>query len=123
MSREARSISPAPRWSSEHAEKVISELEHSGLSVQAFAARNGLESERLYRWRARLKRVGGGRRDGTRSKVGFAEVGASGRRIAEHHAPSGDGFEIVLRSGHVIRVRPCFDEDALRRVLAILGED
>ena len=50
---------PAPyslrrRWTPADARSAVAALEASGLSPLAFARREGLEVERLYRWRRRL---------------------------------------------------------------------
>lgn len=43
------------RWTPEEASIVLAKQTASGLSVQQFAAREGLDAERLYRWRRRLE--------------------------------------------------------------------
>jgi transposase-like protein len=43
------------RWSPQDAEGVLDLMERSGLSVQRFAKREGLDPERLYRWRRKLR--------------------------------------------------------------------
>lgn len=43
------------RWSLQDAEAVLEVMERSGLSVQRFAQREGLDAERLYRWRRKLR--------------------------------------------------------------------
>jgi hypothetical protein len=60
--------------------------------------------QRLYRWRAQLA----------------AERPAIAPAFLEIKQSSGDAIEVLLRSGHVIRVRDGFGEDALRRVVAVL---
>lgn len=42
------------RWSNEDARAVLREMDGSGLSPQEFAAREGLEVQRLLRWRRRV---------------------------------------------------------------------
>ena len=42
------------RWRAEDARAVLTRLESSGLSVPQFAAREHLDPQRLYRWRAQL---------------------------------------------------------------------
>lgn len=72
--------------------------------MKRFAAREKLSAARLYRWRARLGSA-------ARPKVpAFVEVrSASSRPI-----------EVVLRSGHIVRVHDSFDEDTLERVVTVL---
>jgi transposase-like protein len=92
------------RWTVDVARAALSALADSGLSVAAFAAREGLDAQRLYGWRRRL---------GPPESVSpsFVEVTAA-------IAP----MEIVLRSGHVVRLSPSFDAAALVRLLEVLEE-
>lgn len=48
--------SRSERWTRAHARAVVDELEASGLSIVAFSQRRGLSSERVRKWRARLRR-------------------------------------------------------------------
>lgn len=97
-------LSARRRWRAKEARAVLKQLDASGLSVREFAARYGLETPRLYRWRAQLASLG------PAAAPAFIEVERS----------PGVAIEVVLRSGHVIRVRDGFEEDALRRVVAVL---
>jgi transposase-like protein len=95
------------RWSAEDARAVLDRLESSGLSVRAFAAREGLEVHRLYRWRRLLGRSG---RVARSAGPAFIEVSRVATAI----------IEVVLRTGHVVRVPSVFEEQALRRVVSVL---
>jgi hypothetical protein len=97
-------LSARRRWRAKEARAILKHLDASGLSVREFAARYGLETQRLYRWRAQLASPG------PTAAPPFVEIERS----------SGVAIEVVLRSGHVIRVRDGFGEDALRRVVAVL---
>src|SRR5690242_13211416 len=90
------------RWSAEEAGAVLNRLESSGLSVRKFAAREGLNPLRLYRWRARLA--------SPPTAPAFVEIKATAATT----------IEVVFRTGHVVRVPDGFDEDTFRRVAAIL---
>src|SRR6185436_4852614 len=46
------------RWRVPEARAALDALAASGLSVSAFAEREGLDEERLYRWRRRFAREG-----------------------------------------------------------------
>jgi transposase-like protein len=105
------------RWTAEDAKQVLTALDRSGLSPGAFAAREGLDAQRLWRWRRKL---------GTPTAPAFEE-------IVRHDAASGlDGealapaererFEVVLTSGRVVRVPASFDATALRQLLTIVDE-
>jgi hypothetical protein len=93
------------RWRAEDARVVLGRLEASGLSVRQFAARENLEVQRLYRWRAQL---------GSATTRGAAFVEINPLPVAM--------IEVVLRSGDSLRVPKGFDEETLRRLLAILEE-
>ena len=97
-------LSVRRRWRAKEARAILKDLDASGLSVREFAARHGLETQRLYRWRTQLAS------SGPVAAPPFVEIGRS----------PGLAIEVVLRSGHVIRVPNGFAEDALRRVVAIL---
>lgn len=92
------------RWSGEEARAILKLLDGSGMSVREFAARHGLDAQRLYRWRAQVGSVG------STPAPAFIEV----------KPPAGAAIEVVLRSGHVVRVRTGFGEEDLRRVVAAL---
>jgi transposase-like protein len=90
------------RWSSDDAREVLAAQEHSGLSVAAFAAQVGLDPQRLYVWRRRFVAEGG--------VPTFVELART----------AGERMEIVLRSGHVVRVPDSFEPESLRRLLEVL---
>ena len=94
------------RWRAEDAVAVLARLESSGLSVPEFAARERLEPQRLYRWRAQLERAPVARRSKAAS---FIEIKTASTTC----------IEVVLRSGHALRVPAEFDADTLRRLVAM----
>jgi transposase-like protein len=93
------------RWNADEARQVLDLLDSSGLSAGEFAARTGVEAQRLHRWRRAL---GGGGGAGPPAFVEITPVAAA------------TSIEVVLRSGHVLRVRDGFGEEALRRLVAVL---
>jgi transposase-like protein len=97
-------LSARRRWRAKESRAILKHLDASGLSVREFAARYGLQAQRLYRWRAQLASPGP----------------AAAPQFVEIERSPGVAIEVVLRSGHVIRVRDGFGEDALRRVVAVL---
>jgi hypothetical protein len=101
------------RWTSEEAGQALAALDQSGLELTAFAIREGLDPQRLSRWRRRL----------AASPPVFEEVLAS-EVIAADAAihKRQERFEIVLVSGRVVRVPESFDAGALRRILAVVDE-
>lgn len=72
--------------------------------MAGFATRHGLDAQRLYRWRTQL---GGG---SAATAPAFVEI----KRTAIA------AIEVVLRSGHVLRVPDGVGEETLRRVVAAL---
>ena len=92
------------RWSAKEARTILNSLDASRMSVREFAARYGLDAQRLYRWRAQLA----------------AERPATAPTFLEITQSVGAAIEVVLRSGHVVRVKDGFDEEAFRRVVAVL---
>jgi transcriptional regulator with XRE-family HTH domain len=100
-------------WTAEDAATVLAAAAESGLSVREFAARNGLVPQRLERWQRKLASA----RPSAATFVEIAPVLAgSGVRA------SASGFEVVLRSGRVVRVGAGFDAGELRRLLAVVDE-
>ena len=106
-----------PRWTAEDAKQALMALDQSGLALRAFAAREGLDPQRLWRWRRQFAETAGST---------FEEVvcpAAPSALHAEAPAPaSRERFEIVLGSGRVVRVPASFDASALRQLLSIVEE-
>lgn len=103
MSRSS-SLPARRRWSENDARRVLAMVEASGLPVSAFAARRGLNPQRLYVWRRRLAAEG-------RPPTAFIEL----------KAVDSARIEVQLRSGHVLRVPERFDATTLRKLLDVLG--
>jgi hypothetical protein len=85
----------------------------SGVSASEFATREGVRVERLFFWKRRL-----------RASAAMAVAGVSFAKVSVQpvaiEAPT-EPLEVVTRSGHVIRVRPRFDETTLMRLVVVLG--
>lgn len=94
------------RWTPADARSALSALRASGLSLAAFAAREGLEPQRLYRWRRQVS----------------ARSGSAGAAPAfvEIRPRSAELVEIVLRSGRVLRVCESISPPSLERLVAVL---
>jgi hypothetical protein len=85
---------------------VLSGLKGSGLSVAAFAVREGFHPQRLYRWQRRL----GARSFSAERTPAFVELRTRG----------GEQVEIVLRSGRLLRVCETIDPSVLERLVLAL---
>lgn len=90
------------RWTETEARAALTALDASGLSPGAFAAREGLDPQRLRAWR---------------HKLGTAIAPAA---FIEVRAPAGERVEVVLRSGVVLRVTETVDPEAVRRLVDAL---
>ncbi len=95
-----------PRWTVEDAREVLGDLGRSGKPVGVFATARGLDPQRVYAWRRRLGVV--------TTPTEFEEV------VLRPEGNNGERFEIVLCTGHVVRVPPSFDPADLRRLLEVL---
>jgi transposase-like protein len=94
------------RWSAQQARKVIDAQVASGLSVHSFARREGIDAERVYRWKRRLT--------ANTSVPTFVEVRAAGVVGKEQL------IELALRSGHRLFFTDSVDPSALRQLLRVL---
>jgi hypothetical protein len=105
------------RWTVEDAKQALSALDQSGLSPRAFAMREGLDPQRLWRWRRKLAAP---------AATAFEEIVPRGTASAVDREATSSGkperFEIVLGSGRVLRVPASFDASALRQLLTIVDE-
>lgn len=101
----------ARRWTSEEAQGTLAKLEASGLSPSAFAKREGLEVQRLYRWRLRLAQEKSQR-----------EIAVTTPRFVEVRPRRTERVEVVLLSGRVVRVSEDIDGEVLRRLVVALEQ-
>lgn len=100
-------------WTAEDAATVLAAAAESGLSVREFAACNGLVPQRLERWRRQLAAA-------QPSAATFVEISPMPPEPGVRTSAS--GFEVVLRSGRIVRVGVGFDAAELRRLLAVVDE-
>lgn len=87
----------------------VSAWKQSGLSASAFAAVHGFQAHSLYFWSSRLRL-----RDNAPAEVRFAQL------VPASSPPSSVPLEILLATGHVVRVSSGFDPALLRAVLGVL---
>jgi transposase-like protein len=76
------------RWTAEDARAILELWKGSGLSLQKFAAQQGVQVQRLHRWKQLL---------GETSVNAFVEVPL-------HHVRASAPVEVVLTDGVVVRV-------------------
>jgi hypothetical protein len=105
----SRSQSTRRRWKESDARKVLEAAQASGLTLSAFAAREGLAAHRLYFWKQRLEQTA----KETSPSVAFVEL----------HRSAPATVEVVLRSGRVLRVSESIDAGALRRLVDVLEQE
>jgi transposase-like protein len=101
-------IAREKRWSAGDARLVLEVAERSGVSLRRFAAQHGIDPQRLYWWRRRAL----GAAASPSASLQFQEI------VVKPATPA--VLDVVLRSGHVIRVGANFDADLLRRLVGVL---
>jgi transposase-like protein len=104
------SYSISRRWTEDDARIVLAAQDASGLSVAAFAAREGIDPQRLYFWRRRYQQ----QPSVEIVPPTFVEV---------RHAAECERVEITLRSGHLVRVAESIDPGVLRALVNALDRD
>lgn len=105
------------RWTVDEAKEALFAQKQSGLTVRAFATREGLDVQRLERWRRRLAEVAVPVFEEVTPPVAAA---APGDDVDHGVTVQRERFEIVLREGRVLRVPDSFDASSLRRLLEVL---
>jgi transposase len=105
------------RWSAEEKQAIVAESLEPNASIAGIARKHGIGTGQLYGWRHQFLTNHPG------EATGFARVELISKppRLAGPIAPSSGVIEIVLPGGGpTIRVDAQVDEQALRRVLAVL---
>jgi hypothetical protein len=87
----------------------IGEWRVSGLTIQAFCTRRGLDTSRFYAWRRTLERRAA-------DKLAFVPVHV----LTDTPPAPASVLEVVLADGRSVRVAPGFDAATLRQLLAVL---
>lgn len=98
------------RWTEKEARAALAALAESKLSIRAFAAREGLDRQRLSVWRRKL----------APPKKRAAAVSAP--KFLELRPTAAERVEVVLRSGVVLRVREAIEPTTLRRLVEALEQ-
>ena len=95
----------------------------SGLSVRAFCGRHRLSQPSFYLWRRTLRQRGlladeAGSAESAMAMPAFVQVAVDPESAFE----ASPAIELVLPQGCILRVRPRFDPELLRQLLALLQE-
>jgi transposase-like protein len=106
MSEESRH-----RWSEADARRALARGQRQNLSIAALARRLGVSAQRLYWWRAALRR-----RDGA-ARPKFVEITPA---VSASMAPGRRSFSVETPAGYVIEVPAGFDAGDLARLLALV---
>lgn len=107
--RATASYSLCRRWTLADARAALAALGASGLSTSAFARREGIDVQRLYRWRRQLAEEHRG-----------PAVFAPAPELIEIRARRAEPVEIELASGLLVRVSETIDPAALARLVSVL---
>jgi hypothetical protein len=102
------------RWTPGDAQRVLEAWRASGLELSAWCRREGVEYERVRRWRSQLGVRS--RRAAPSSAATFLPV----RVVGSDPSPEGPSFELDLSRGMRLHVPPQFDERSLTRLLSVL---
>ena len=94
------------RWTTADARSVIAALARSRLSASEFALREGLDAQRLHRWRRRLG--------------AFSARTPAIPTFVELRPRRAEMIEVVLGSGRVLRASEAIDPSALARFVDAL---
>ena len=111
----------ARRW-----RKIIRDQEASGLSVAEYRRRTKVSAWSLYCWRRRFSAERKAAAQFVEVKVGRRDARApveeqdSGTRGTALRLPKASGVELRLPGRRCVRVRPGFDQQALRELLQVL---
>jgi hypothetical protein len=93
---------------------MVRQWRSSGLSIRDFCADREISEPSFYAWRRTIAQ-----RASAATRFVPVQVVAETKPTSE---PSGNGLELVLGTGRVLRVGAGFDEPTLRRLLALLEE-
>lgn len=100
------------RWTAQEAEAVLARWRASGRSLRSFCEREGIDRQRVQRWKTKLGDPGP-----TVSQVQLHEVAIVPDDSASHGSET---LTLERPDGWRIHAGPGFDEAALDRLLAVL---
>ena len=106
-------MSSRVRWTESDARAFLSRWRRSGQSLAAYCASQGILYERARRWRSQLLA------ETTALDLRPVRVSSEDSAALSGNAGGGD-LEVLLRSGHTLRIRPDFDVSTVRTLVEIL---
>jgi len=112
------------RWQRDRAKertwrRHVAGWRHSGLTVRAYCAAEGLAEANFYAWRRTLaERV---RRAARAVRPSATPAFVPGQVVSEPATPRGS-VEVLLANGRVLRLGADFDPQVVRQLLALLEE-
>lgn len=120
MARRGKARRTAQQWS-----EILERWKASGLRAQEFGEQHGIKAKTLWWWKWKLDScMSDGPRTGKASEDAprFLPIRVVDRAEAPLTAAPvcGAPIEIIIDERRTVRVGPSFDEDTLRRVLAVL---
>ena len=92
-------------------QKVIGEQDKSGLSIRAYCRERQVPEHSFYMWRKTLRQE--------TAPVRFALIETANSAMPNSPAP----LELVLGSGHILRIGPGIDAVTLRTVVGVLSAE
>lgn len=105
------------RWTPRQAQRVLEAWQRSGLDLPSWCRREGIEYERVRRWRSQLATRSHSSQPSPTAKPTFLPV----RVIASERPPEmAARFELELAGGRRLHVPAQFDAASLCRLLGVL---
>ena len=101
----------AAQWSELEARAVLQAWHASGVSIERFATARGITPQRIRWWKKKLEEAMPSRKSSALLPV----------RVVATSESRGAPIQVILPSGHIVRVGRGFDEDTFSRVMSILG--
>ncbi len=111
-----RSRSDYRRWTDEQKWQIVAETYAPGTSISVVARRHDVNANQLFQWRKKFKGESGALKE-----AGFVPVGIVSGADAVAPGPTHGVIAIELRGGIIVRVDSNVDEEALSRVLSVIG--
>jgi len=103
---------------------LLSQWRQSGLTVRDFCAQHGVQEASFYAWRRQLAQRDRQRRRtiGSPPRPAGAAASAFVELAIATDASTPAAIELVVAGGRLLRVRPGFDAELLRRLVRVLEE-